>query len=489
MKLKKLFSLILAGMLALGVTGCADTKAVSVDDLFVPTYQDAGEIVLRTDLPPNQSDREQMLQYLDCGFNAIPLTDDFCSSAKVAPYMDELAEYEAALLEWDGINPATKPKEPDKPDYVKALELCEELGVDVYIRPHSDFVAEEPENALGTKTYYEERFYNFDFTKYPAVKGFMMVDEPTYGKVTDLANRYLPWFNENYGDKGYEVLINHLSPGNNNWKDKYSNGLTYDDYIAHFYNDFLGQCNSVNKVFSHDGYVLKSDGTNNFIDDTHLFAGLKLKDYANQYGVDYGAYIQCWHSDSSDERALTSYADFSFQVCSYLAMGAKILSFYGYRNYGSENHLTIGGEKTDKWYWVQQVNQMVKKLDGVIFNFEWEGLYTNVGTGNFFETVGHFEAVKNLDIDSLDGVKSFNSKYNAIVGQYEDADGNKGFMLVNYEEPSIKHTNKVTMKFENADGVLLYRNGDPTTIGLKDKTFTIDLEAGEGVFIVPLNKK
>ena len=132
---------------------------------------------------------------------------------------------------------------------------------------------------------------------------------------------------------------------------------------------------------------------------------------------------------------------------------------------------------------------MVKKLDGVIFNFEWEGLYTNVGTGNFFETVGHFEAVKNLDIDSLDGVKSFNSKYNAIVGQYEDADGNKGFMLVNYEEPSIKHTNKVTMKFENADGVLLYRNGDPTTIGLKDKTFTIDLEAGEGVFIVPLNKK
>ena len=172
-----------------------------------------------------------MLQYADCGFNAIPLTDDFCSSVEVAPYMEALAKYEEELAKWDGVNPATKPKEP--------LELCEELGIDVYIRPHSDFVAEEPENALGTKTYYEERFYNFDFTKYPAVKGFMMVDEPTYGKVTDLANRYLPWFNENYGDKGYEVLVIHLSPGNNNWKDKYSNGLGWDDYIAHFYNDLF----------------------------------------------------------------------------------------------------------------------------------------------------------------------------------------------------------------------------------------------------------
>ena len=55
MKLKKFFSLVLAGVLAFSVAGCADDgKAVSVDDLFVPTYEDAGEIVLRTDLPPNQ---------------------------------------------------------------------------------------------------------------------------------------------------------------------------------------------------------------------------------------------------------------------------------------------------------------------------------------------------------------------------------------------------------------------------------------------------
>ena len=35
----------------------------------MPTYQDAGEMVLRVDLPPNMSDREQMELYKECGFN------------------------------------------------------------------------------------------------------------------------------------------------------------------------------------------------------------------------------------------------------------------------------------------------------------------------------------------------------------------------------------------------------------------------------------
>ena len=489
MKLKKIFSLFLVAMLMFNTIGCKDGKTVSVSDLVVPTYEDAGEIMLRVDLPPNQSSREQMELYKECGFNTIPLTTDFFTVTEVAPYMDELAVYEEKLKAWDGINQATKPIEPEKPDYIKALDLCEELGIDVLIRPHSDYVSETPEAVVGQKNFFEQNFYNLDFTKYPAVKGFMICDEPTYGKITDMVNRYLPWFNENYGGKGYEVLINHLSPGASlAWKDDYSRNFTYDDYINHFYNDFLGPANSTNKVLSHDGYVLNNDGVNNFVDERHLYSGLAMRQYADKFGVDYGAYIQCFTGHDT-LRDLTSYADFSFQVCTYLALGASRLSFYGYRDYPPEKHLMSGGERTEKWYWVKQVNEMTKKIDGIIYNFDWEGLFTNVGTGSFFETKEHFEMIKNIDLDKLDGVKTFRSKYDAIVGQFEDKDGNKGFMLVNYEEPSIKHTNKVTMKFEDADGVLMYRNGDPTTIGLTDKTFTIDLDAGEGVFIVPLYKK
>ena len=48
---------------------------------------------------------------------------------------------------------------------------------------------------------------------------------------------------------------------------------------------------------------------------------------------------------------------------------------------------------------------------------------------------------------------------------------------------------KIKVVPESADGVLYYRDGEPVVEGLADKTFTIDLKPGEGVFIVPLYKK
>ena len=176
-----------------------------------------------------------------------------------------------------------------------------------------------------------------------------------------------------------------------------------------------------------------------------------------------------------------------------MAFGAKRLSFDGYRTWAAsdrtEIHLVDGGVPNAKWYMTKDVIAMIKKLDGVLYNFEWDGIYTNLGTGSFFDTNEAFEAIKSDDLDTLRGVKSFKSKYDTIAGQFKDKDGNDGFMIVNYEEPSIKHDNKVTMTFENADGVLYYRNGEPTVEGLANKTFTIDLKPGEGVFIIPVYKK
>jgi hypothetical protein len=47
----------------------------------------------------------------------------------------------------------------------------------------------------------------------------------------------------------------------------------------------------------------------------------------------------------------------------------------------------------------------------------------------------------------------------------------------------------VEMKFENADGILYYRNGERFVEVLKEKTFTVDLKSGEGIFMMPLYKK
>ena len=495
MKLKKLLSLALVFVISLSATGCNST--VTLEDLAVPTYQDVEEMILRVDLPPNMSSREQMELYKECGFNTIPMTEDFFTAEEVAPYMDELATYKTALENWDG-NEETKPIEPEKPLYIQALELCEELDIDVFIRPHhtgfnkadqgNPNVAGDYNAVIGKPNYFEKYFYNLDFHDYPAVKGFMVVDEPTWGQVTDLINRYLPWFNENYGDGNYELFCNLLASGNTAWKDKFSQTKVYDEFITLYHDEFLSKANSKNKTISYDSYGLANDGVNNYVSDTYFSNCVNMRGYADRFNMGFGGYIQCF-TGYSNLRDPISFADFAFQVYTYLAFGANRLSYYGYRDYPPESHLMDGGTPRQKWYWVQEINTIIKKLDGLLANFDYEGFVTSVGTGSFFEVNESFEAVKTKALESLNGVDSFVSKYDAFMTQFKDADGRKAYMLVNYEEPSLTHTNKVSVEFDDADGLMYYRDGEPKIEVLENKTFNIDLKPGEGVFMIPLYKK
>lgn len=484
--MKKLLSLALVFIMLFSVAGCA--TPVKVEDLEIPTYKDEKEMVLRVDLPPNMSDREQMELYKECGFNTIPLTEDFFSAADVDPYMDALAKYEEELAKWNG-DEDTKPTEPDKPKYIQALELCEELDIDIFIRPHHNpYVSGTPEKVINDPNYFEKFFSKLDFHDYPAVKGFMIVDEPTWGQVTDLINRYLPWFNEYYGDGNYEMFANLLGSGSTVWKDKYSQTKTYADFMNHYHDEFLDKVNSKNKTISYDAYVLCNDGTSNFVADRYLQGLLSMRQYADKYNAEFGAYVQCF-TGYSNLRDPASLADFAYQIYTYLAFGVDRLSFYGYRDYPPESHLMEGGTPRAKWYWVQQMNTVIKKLDGLLGNFKWEGVYTNVGTGSFFETSNMFENIKKDALKSLKGISEVKSKYDTIVTQFVDGTGRNAYFLVNQEEPSLEKTNKASLKFEKADGVMYYRNGDPVIATLENGTFNIELEPGEGVFIIPLYKK
>ena len=121
-------------------------------------------------------------------------------------------------------------------------------------------------------------------------------------------------------------------------------------------------------------------------------------------------------------------------------------------------------------------------------NYKWDHIYTNVGTGSRDSINPAFEYVRNIEkpITNVSGVKS---KYDITMNEFTDGDGNKAFMLCNYDEPLNQRTNEVTLTFEKAQGVLYYRNGEPTTVLLEDGKFEVELEAGEAVFVIPLYKK
>ena len=461
MNLKKSLCMFFAAAIALSSAGCGGASTVSLEDLYIPTYEDEGqEFIINCDTPPNMSVKEQAQLYKDAGFNSVQITEDFFKAEDVAKYGENSS-------------------------YIKALRVCEELDIDAYIRPHSKEVSELP---VDEPCYYEKYFSTIDFRDYPAVKGFSLVDEPTLGQVEDLERRFLPWFNENYGGEGYEFYGNLFHADHSA-----SSGIgpSYDAY-AEKYLSMLDRADAGNKHFSTDFYALRKDRSGEYyMYDMNLKAHTDAAIRARNHNMDFGAYVQVFGStDSQSFRLPTTFNEVNWGVYNLLSLGATRLKFFLFREYKKDNLLGMltDGVPNDRYYWVQEALNQVKKMDHVLLSYKWDHIYTNVGTGSRLATNESFEYVRSI-VKPITDVKKLKSKYDITLNEFTDADGNKAFMVFNYEEPSLLRTNKVQITFKDADGVMYYRKGEPVTQVLKNKTFEIDLESGEGVFVIPLYKK
>ena len=465
---KKTACLALAALTVFSAVGCGDNggggTVANLEDLYIPTYVDNGETVRTlTCLPPNYSSRDQVEMYVAAGMNAAYYAEDFLQASDVAV---------------NGENSG----------YIKGLRLCEEYGLDVIIYPHGSYVSDQPTTGPN---YYEQFFSTIDFRDYPAVKGFFVVDEPTYGQLVDTESRYLTWFNENYGDGTYEFWSNLFSRYVTNWKKGDYKDKTYDDYAGHYLST-LSRANSINKHFSIDYYTLRKTDGGIYMADTNLMAHVDAATRAKNAGVKFSAYVQAFggYADDTSYREPTTYAEIDWGVNNLLCLGASTLQFFCYREYKKDklSGMLTDGVPNERYYWVQQTIANLRKWEHVYLNFKWDHMYTNVGTGSRDAVNPAFEYVRSV-IKPITGVSAVKSKYDVTMNEFTDGDGNKAFMLCNYDEPKLERKNKVTVTMKDAGGVLYYRNGEPTTALLENGKFEIELEAGEGVFVIPLYKK
>ncbi len=457
-RFKKAICLALSVLTVFGASGCASWR---LNGLYIPTYEDNGQhYKAMAAMPPNMNDRSQVELYKAAGFNAVPYTEDFLSAADVLLYGENAP-------------------------YLQGLKLCEEYGIDAYIRPHSSFTSAKP---TTDPNYYETYFSDIDFRDYPAVKGFYVVDEPSLGQVNDVEARYLPWFNENYGGENFEFFANMYHLGHGAYPDRV--GPSYDAY-AEKYLSILDRANSVNKHYSIDYYTLRVEDGENYLYESNLQCHADAATRAKNHGVELGAYVQAFGSTTGDSYRLpTTAAEIDWGLYNILSFGARRLKFFCYREYKRDNLLGLltDGEPNERYYWVQDALKTLQKWDHVMLSFEWEHIYTNVGTGSKFSTNPAFELVRGIEKPITD-VETVKSKYDLVLSEFTDGEGNKGVMLFNYDEPILGRKNKTELTFQNAQGVLYYRNGEPTTALLKDGKFEIELNAGEGVFVIPLYKK
>lgn len=98
-----------------------------------------------------------------------------------------------------------------------------------------------------------------------------------------------------------------------------------------------------------------------------------------------------------------------------------------------------------------------------------------------------FRLLNRLSVKSVLSLNSVTTSADTLFGYFNDAEGNDGIMVVNYNETSLGLTDDVTLKFDSSryNKAVCYIGGKKNVVGLTNGTLNLELGVGEGVFVIP----
>lgn len=407
-----------------------------------------------------------------------------------------------------------------------SLDRCAAVGMHAAIHFHGSLIktidqydsvqdlgANDPGNMFITL------LDNLDFHG-TALRTFFICDEPSYRQLLYIEKVYLPWFNENYGGGEYSFFVNLLA----SYSTAIALGITDEHGVTHRYEtqegrdaiyeiyrakylDVMKAVDSKVKVYSQDSYLflnVEKDGSGNVISqnrDNYIRTDWLQRNYLfAQEAADndfmLNLYVQAFSSEYYDLRMPTLLSEIKYQAYINLAFGAKSLGYFSYETRLSDSldiyGMTIIEEGNSLptylpvYYHVKDTNAELRKFENVLMAFdEWIGLKSFVGQGKQKPTA--FENIADMELASLTGVSSVVTDRDLVIGEMVDGSGNHGYMMVGYEDPIFNNNTTVSMTFDDADGLIIYRNGERSlSDDLVNGQFSITLTPGEGVFVIPV---
>ena len=193
-------------------------------------------------------------------------------------------------------------------------------------------------------------------------------------------------------------------------------------------------------------------------------------------------------------------ADIRWQVYAFLAFGGDSITWFTYfPPEPIDQHGTsfgVGpydrkGRKTDIYYYIKQVQQEVHAFEEVYFNFDWKSVITVMGEKNEDGFVDSYDWLDpGFAAEGHERISSLSCEQDTLIGCFEDAEGQDGFMVMNYAEPGALKESRTRIAFQDAYAAAVYRRGEKRIVKLgRGGTLNFTLLAGEGVFVVPLAKK
>jgi hypothetical protein len=365
-----------------------------------------------------------------------------------------------------GINTIYGGLDWNQPDYLKALDCANNAGIQYYVRDVSlGSIHEEDFNLLPDLI--------SPYKAKPAFAGNLVIDEPSAKLFDNIAALHTEYKKELPGKDFYVNLDPIYSSVDQR------GGLEYKDYIQQF----------VDKVkpsfISFDHYPLLSNVKGTSITENYLLNLNIISDVARKSNIPFWCFIQSIpYFTAGMQNRSPNENDIRWQVYTNLAFGAAGFQYFCY--WTPPNDVTIFGDamidkkgnKTPIYTYVKDVNTEIKKFQNIFLNFK------NLGVMVFPSVDASPELYMVNPLKSWSPINKVTSEYPVIVGCFDDNNGNKAIVLVNYSDPGKKLSNKVTINLNGLKGLTVYKKGEPIVTPLNGGSYEVNLEYGEGQFIL-----
>lgn len=358
--------------------------------------------------------------------------------------------------------------------YVDVLGFCEQAGLDAILTVG---------NAMTTE-YAAESWANdhTDYSQFPAVSAINYWDEPYFSniaRIAELTEQHIA----KYGDK-IDVFAN-LFP---NSATGTFEGHSYSEYVAEYVDKVLSKVKGGTRYLSADIYPLDKRNGESVLRSNWLNCIETVAMQAKRVNAVPHFFLQA--TEHYTYRAVTE-EDLRWQFYVYMAYGVQAFTYFTYRTSVLDDFSNscvdsvVSGKTYPVYDYAKTVNAEMHAFDHVYLSFDWKGTMPLLGTLNEDGYNLNFDGL-NAPLETIDILQSAESEQDALIGQFTDEAGNDGLLAVNFTDPAQALRNKLRLRFKKASKVRIYRKGMPIDYQVKNNEFELELDVGEGVFLIPM---
>ena len=323
------------------------------------------------------------------------------------------------------------------------------------------------------------------YASHPGVLGFLMYDEPCATEFDNLADLKAKFDAVMPADKLFYV---NLFPSCAAKSSLYGGWTIGKNYETHYVQQFLDKLGV--EVLSWDNYSLL-DGNGIRTDYFYNFEVMASKTAEKWYTM-----LSSGHSTTTTSYATPTADELRWQMAVAMTYGVQNIDHYTYVSHEDDYSCMVEYDTwkpTALYYDILQVDNEYLAWDNIYMAYNWIGVGTYSANSNN-SMLTQLENSLNL---ANHGITATSASENLLIGVFEN-NGNKAYMVTNAGSAgsttvgdgknfSMADTS-VTLTLADGDYkcAAVIDNGEITFVAVNNNQVTLNVEAYEGVFVIPV---